>query len=231
MSSPSARSWYGHLWSRFVTVWYIKALGTTAFMVLFFKGYFWVLHHPLTEPVMMPRLAIDHWLPFTPLGFPAYVSLWFYVSLPSALMPSLWQLIRYGLWTAAMCLFCLALFWAFPTQVPMPDIDWALHPQLQFLKGIDASGNACPSLHVGSAVYSLMWLRHIFLQVGAHRALRMLSVVYCLVIVWSTMAIRQHVFLDVLAGAAVGVVFGWLSLRGLRFSPPARVENAQARAS
>ncbi|QHE88386.1 phosphatase PAP2 family protein [Hydrogenophaga sp. BPS33] len=226
MSSLPARSWYGQLWSRFATLWYLKALGTTAFMVLFFKGYFWVLHHPLGEPVVMPTLAIDDWVPFTGLGFPAYVSLWFYVSLPSALMPDLRELIRYGLWTAAMCLFCLALFWVFPTQVPVPDVDWSLHPQLQFLKGIDASGNACPSLHVGSAVYSLMWLRVIFLQVRAPTALQLLSVVYCVVIVWSTMAIRQHVFLDVLAGALVGAVFGWLSLRREPVFRSALVENA-----
>lgn len=226
MNPPFARAWHGQLLTRFVSLWYIKALGTMAFMVLFFKGYFWVLHHPLGEPVQMPTLAVDDWVPFTALGFPAYVSLWFYVSLPSALMPNLRELIRYGLWTAALCGFCLALFWAFPTQVPVPDIDWAQHPELQFLKGLDASGNACPSLHVGSAVYSLIWLRHIFLQVRAPTAMHVLSVVYCLVIVWSTMAIRQHVFLDVLAGAVVGAVFGWLSLRRVPVFRPVVVENA-----
>lgn len=215
MSPPSNCPWHRLLWSRFTTIWYLKALGTAAFMVLFFKGYFWVLHHPLSEPIPMPTLALDRWVPFTPLGFPAYVSLWFYVSLPSAFMPNFRELVRYGLWTAAMCVFCLALFWVFPTQVPMPDIDWAQHPELVFLKGIDASGNACPSLHVGSAVYTLMWLRHIFLQVRAPMAMRVLSVLFCVVIVWSTMAVRQHVFLDVLGGAVVGVLFGWLSLRGL----------------
>ena len=220
MSYPFARPWYGLLWSRFATLWYLKALGTCAFMVLFFQGYFWVLRHPLGAPMVMPTLAMDRWVPFTSLGFPAYVSLWVYVSLPSAFLPNFRELVRYGLWTAALCGFCLALFWAFPTQVPMPDIDWAQHPELVFLKGIDASGNACPSLHVGSAVYSLMWLRHIFRQVRAPIALHVLSAVYCVVIVWSTMAIRQHVFLDVLAGAVVGAVFGWLSLRRVQAVRP-----------
>ncbi len=213
MPIPSTRPWHRLLWTRFTTLWYVKALGTCAFMVLFFQAYFWVLHNPGGVPLVMPTLAPDRWVPFTALGFPAYVSLWLYVSLPAAFMPNFRELIRYGLWTTAMCLFCLVLFWAFPTQVPMPDIDWAQHPELVFLKGLDASGNACPSLHVGSAVYTLMWLRHVFLQVRAPSALHVLNVLYCVVIVWSTMAIRQHVFLDVLAGAVVGVVFGWLSLR------------------
>lgn len=213
MTPPSDRAWPGQLLARFVTLWYLKAVGTTVFMVLFFQGYFWVLHHPSREPWPMPTLAIDDLIPFTPAGFAAYVSLWVYVSLPSALMPNFRELLRYGLWTAALCASCLLVFWWFPTEAPIPDIDWSLHPQLAFMKGIDASGNACPSLHVASAVYSVFWLHRIFSQVGAPSALHAWSVLQCVVIVWSTMAIRQHVFLDVVAGALVGWLFAWLSLR------------------
>lgn len=213
MPSPSERAWYRQLLSRFVALWYLKAFGTMAFMVLFFQGYFWVLHHPAAAPLMMPTVVVDDWVPFMPQAFLAYVSLWVYVSLPPALMPNLRELIRYGLWVAALCLFCLILFWLAPTQTPVMDMDWSLHPQLAFLKGLDASGNACPSLHVASAVYSALWFNRIFRQVGAPPALRWLSVLHCVVIVWSTMAIRQHVFLDVVAGVAVGWAFAWLSLR------------------
>lgn len=213
MTPPSDRAWPGQLLARFVTLWYLKAVGTTVFMVLFFQGYFWVLHHPTRAPWPVPTLAIDDWVPFTPAGFAAYVSLWVYVSLPSALLPNFRELLRYGLWTAALCASCLLVFWLLPTQAPVPDIDWSLHPQLAFMKGLDASGNACPSLHVASAVYTAFWLRRIFSEVGAPATLHVLSVLQCVVIVWSTMAIRQHVFLDVLAGALVGGLFAWLSLR------------------
>jgi len=213
MTSPPDRAWSRLLRARFVTLWYLKAAGTTAFMVLFFQGYFWVLRHPWREPFPMPTVAIDHWVPFTPAGFAAYASLWVYVSLPSAFMPGFRELLRYGLWTAALCGSCLLVFWLLPTQAPMPDIDWSLYPQLAFMKGIDASGNACPSLHVASAVYTAFCLNRLFSQVGAPAWLKTWSVLQCAVIVWSTMAIRQHVFLDVLAGALVGWLFAWLSLR------------------
>ena len=213
MPTPTEHARPPQLQSRFITLWYLKALGTMAFMVLFFQGYFWVLHHPLTEPFMMPELVVDEWVPFTPHAFLAYVSLWVYVSLPPALMPNLRELIRYGLWIAALCVFCLAIFWIAPTQTPLTDIDWSQHPQLAFMKSVDATGNACPSLHVASAVYAAFWLHRIFVQIGAPALLRWLSVLQCAVILWSTMAIRQHVFLDVVAGAAVGAVFAWLSLR------------------
>ncbi|MGQ3004352.1 MAG: phosphatase PAP2 family protein, partial [Hydrogenophaga sp.] len=220
MPTPTERAWYRQLLSRFVTLWYLKAFGTMAFMVLFFQAYFWVLHHPMAEPLMMPTLVVDDWVPFLPGAFYAYVSLWVYVSLAPALLPNLRDLLLYGLWVGALCVFCLALFWLAPTQTPLTDIDWSQHPRLAFLKGIDASGNACPSLHVGSAVFSAFWFQRIFRETGAPAALRWLSVLHCGVIVWSTMAIRQHVFLDVLAGAAVGAVFAWLSLR--RWLSPTR---------
>ncbi|MGE0099158.1 MAG: phosphatase PAP2 family protein [Hydrogenophaga sp.] len=222
MTPSPDRAWPRQLLDRFVTLWYLKAAGTTAFMVLFFQAYFWVLHHPSQMPFPMPVLAIDDWVPFTPAGFAAYVSLWVYVSLPSALLPSFRELLRYGLWTAALCASCLMVFWLLPTQAPVPDIDWSLHPQLAFMKGLDASGNACPSLHVASAVYSAFWLHHIFVQVGAPASLRWVSVLQCAVIMWSTMAIRQHVFLDVLAGALVGWLFAWLSLRTTATGPRRR---------
>lgn len=229
MPSSTDRTWLRRTLSRLTVLWYVKAPGTTLFMVLFFAAYFWVLRHPQGEPWMVPTTWVDDHIPFTPWAFAAYASLWVYVSLPTALQPDLRELLRLGLWTAAMCVFCLTLFWAFPTQTPVPDIDWSLHPQLAFMKGLDASGNALPSLHVASAVFSALWLHRIFLQLGTPAALRWLSVLHCVVIVWSTVAVRQHVFLDVLAGAAVGGVFAWLSLRGA--PAPARTGGAASAAA
>lgn len=162
---------------------------------------------------MMPTLAINEWLPFVPAGLIAYVALWIYVSLPSAFLPGFRDLLRYWWWMAALCGSSLLLFWLFPTQTLVPDIDWSRHAELAFMKGLDATGNACPSLHVATAVYSAFWLHRIFRQVGAPSALHWLSVLLCAVIMWSTMAIRQHVFLDVLAGVLTGWLFAWLSLR------------------
>jgi membrane-associated phospholipid phosphatase len=39
------------------------------------------------------------------------------------------------------------------------------------------------------------------------------NTVWLLLIVYSTLAIKQHVLLDALAGAALGAAFGWASLR------------------
>jgi membrane-associated phospholipid phosphatase len=216
LNTQPTPGWTHRLAARFWTLWYLKAAGTAAFMVLFFQAYFWVLHHPSQAPTVVPLLPIDHWVPFTPAAIYAYGWLWVYVSLPPALIVGFWALVRYGVWIALLCLVCLGIFWLWPTQTPVFDIDWSAHPQLAFLKGLDAASNACPSLHVAAALHAAFWLRHQLREIGAPGWLRALNVLQCLAIVWSTMAIRQHVFLDVFSGAAVGLLFAWLSLRRWR---------------
>jgi len=226
LNTHPTTGWTRRLAARLWTLWYLKAAGTTAFMVLFFQAYFWVLHHPSKPPVEVPLLPIDTWLPFTPAAIYAYGWLWIYVSLPPALIAGFRALVGYGVWIALMCLVCLLVFWVWPTQTPVFDIDWAAYPQLAFLKGIDAASNACPSLHVAAALHAAFWLHHLLRDIGAPGWLRVASAAQCLAIVWSTMAIRQHVFLDVLAGAAVGLLFAWLSLR--RWQPLLRATTAGA---
>lgn len=213
MTPSPALSWQQQIAARLGVLGPLKAVGTMAFMALFFWGYFVVLHNPPVLPRIMPLTAIDAWVPFTATAFPAYVSLWVYVSIPPALIGSVRVLVAFAVWIAALCVFCLAIFWLVPTAVPTPEIDWASYPGMAIIRGLDASGNACPSLHVASAVFSAFWLERLFAKIGAPAPLRFASLLLCVAIMWSTMATRQHVFLDVLAGALAGTMFAVLSLR------------------
>jgi len=75
---------------------------------------------------------------------------------------------------------------------------------------------------VATAVFSAVWLGHLLKSIGAPRLLMASNWLLCAAIVWSTLATRQHVFLDVLAGAALGLIFAALSLRSVAHlaSPP-----------
>jgi len=225
-SPPPA--WTRRVVDCFFGLWLLKAVGTTAFMVLFFHAYFWVLKNPSTEAFELPLMAPDHWVPFTPTAIYAYGWLWVYVSVAPGLVSGFRSLLRYGAWVALMCALCLAIFWLWPTRTPVFDIPWSAYPQLAFLKGIDASSNACPSLHVAAAVHAACWLHWRLQALGAPRWTRWASALQCLAIVWSTMAIRQHVFIDVACGAAVGLLFGWLSIRSERRTTVARAVTANA---
>ena len=204
---------------RLITLWPLKAFGTSAFMALFFWGYFSVLRYPLDAPFVMPEIALDRWVRFTNASYPVYVSLWVYVSLPPALLSNMRALLHYGLWVAVMCTSSLLFFWLVPTQTPAFDIDWSLYPSMSAIKSMDAAGNAFPSLHVASAVFSALWLDLLFAHINSPRTLRWISLSLCIAIAWSTVASRQHVALDVLAGAAVGLVFALGSLRATRSGP------------
>lgn len=211
-----APDWLRDIGRRVFVLWPLKATGTSLFMALFFWAYFAVQRHPLESAFVMPEIALDHWIAFTPASYPVYVSLWVYVSLAPALIGNFRALLHYGVWMSVLCVFCLALFWIFPTQTPDFGMDWRLYPGMATIKGLDAAGNACPSLHVASAVYTAFWLDRVFLEIHAPRVLRAINPLHCLAISWSTMASLQHVALDVLAGAAVGLVFAIASLQATR---------------
>ena len=193
----------------------LKFCGISGFMWLFFVGYFHVLRNPVRTVTEMPLTALDHWIAFQPGALLAYASLWVYVGIPAGLMPSLRHLAVYGLWVGSLCLAGLALFYVFPTAVPaMPiPVDVALHPGFALLQGVDATGNACPSLHVATAVFSAAWIDHFLRRCGAPRWPRAVNAAWLVLIVHSTLAIKQHVVLDAVAGALLALPFAWASLR------------------
>jgi len=197
----------------------LKIAGICAFMWVFFAAYFHVLRNPWRPVTEMPLTALDGWIPFQPAAFWAYVSLWVYVGIAPALLPTLAAGLRHAAWAAALCASGLLCFWLWPTAVPpsVHHLDQAMagHAGFALLRGVDAAGNACPSLHVASAVFSAMGIRRVLAVAGAPWPLHGINLAWLLLIVWSTVAIRQHVVLDVVAGAALGLAFGLASARWL----------------
>ena len=191
----------------------LKSVGTMLFIGLFFGAYFYLLKQPAYLPTVMPITLLDRLIGFQPLALPMYLSLWVYVSLPPALLATRRELYGYGLVMAATCLAGLIVFYFWPTAVPPADIDWALYPDVAFLKSMDASGNACPSLHVATAAFSGIWLHHLLRRFGAPQWILMVNWVWCIGIVYSALATRQHVAVDVLAGLVLGAPAAYLSVR------------------
>jgi len=72
---------------------------------------------------------------------------------------------------------------------------------------------APPPLHVATAVFSGIWLHHLLRRFAAPLWILSANGAWCIGIVYSTLATRQHVALDVLAGLALGVLAAMFSLR------------------
>ncbi len=199
----------------------LKGIGTTVFMTLFFVGYFHVLRHPVFPIRQMPLTAIDRWIGFYPPALLAYVSLWFYVGIPPALLLTVRELIRYGLWIGALCSAGLLCFLLWPTAIAPPGMDIGHYPGFQVLAGVDAKANACPSLHVATAVFSAIWLDRLLAEMNSAPIVRRINWLWFALIAYSTLATKQHVALDVAGGLALGSVMAWLSLRGREAVPSA----------
>lgn len=191
----------------------LKALGTPFFIAIFFGAYFYLLNYPASGITIMPTIWLDRVIGFAPNALPLYLSLWIYVSLPPALLATRQVLYRYALAMATTCLVGLLFFYVWPTAVPAANIDWTRYPDVHFLKNIDAAGNAFPSLHVATAVFSGVWLHVLLRGFGGPRWIKALNAVWGLGIIYSTIATRQHVAVDVLGGLVLGGVAALISLQ------------------
>ncbi|RSZ47791.1 phosphatase PAP2 family protein [Variovorax sp. 553] len=176
-------------------------IGTTVGISGFFVLYFWVMHNPPSEPTVMPLTPIDHWVGVSDDAMLLYGSLWFYISLAPAFAKDKAELWACARDAAIMAGVGLAVFWLFPTTVPVFPVDWSQYPALQFLKATDVGGNAFPSLHVAFAVLTAVLLERQLRSVEAPLWVRALNLLWALGIVYSTLATRQHVLLDVLGGS------------------------------
>lgn len=178
-------------------------------ITVFMVGYFALLRHPLFPVTVVPRTALDRLIHFEPWSLVPYASLWIYISCAPLLLSGRRQYLLYGSSVVMLAAIGFTLFFFWPTAVPAPHVDWGLHPYFLFLKTVDAAGNACPSLHVAYAVLTALWLQRLLGEIGAPPWLRALNWAWCALIAYSTLATKQHLALDLAAGALLGGALAW----------------------
>jgi len=195
-----------------------KGTGTTVGMTVFFIAYFIVLNNPLFPVTVVPATWLDDVIGFHPWSLIPYASLWFYIAICPSFLNDRRQLWAFAAGCAALAGTGLAIFILFPTAAPAPDIDWSLYPLIQFLKETDSAGNACPSLHAAFAVFTALWFARTLPALGAGLVLQFANFVWAGLIVYSTLATKQHVAIDALYGAILGA---WIaSLNFIVFPSP-----------
>lgn len=216
------------MFERVAVRWRTKAFANTVGLAVFFAAYFWVQGHPRVEVTSMPLTDFDHWIPYVPAAIVPYASLWLYVSLPLALLTRRIEFRSFGVSATGLAVAGLGCFYLWPTAVPLV-AGWSADASSALMRGVDGAGNACPSLHVAFAVFSWTWLRRLIADVGGRSWLHVGNAVWCIAIIVSTLAIRQHVVIDVVAGAALGAAVAALNMAWLRsLSNPTRAALARA---
>jgi membrane-associated phospholipid phosphatase len=205
---------------RIRTRWVVKMTGTTVIMTAFFIVYFWLLNHARLPVTTVPRIFVDRMIAFRPGALALYVSLWVYVPLAPAFLIHTRDMKAYVATVLALSAIGFGIFILWPTAVPKPEVQPSQMQSMVYLKAIDASGNAFPSLHVAFAVYSAMLFERLLRDMRSGWLLLWGNWLWCLGIIYSTIAIRQHVALDALAGIILGGMLGFALLRGMLPSAP-----------
>ena len=188
-------------------------IGTAFLTGLFFIGYFYVQRHPAYAPTVLPLTALDRMISFQPQALVAYASLWIYIGVGPGLQRTSSELDVYALWMCGLCISGLGIFYFWPTQVPALTAETTNFPGFAMLRGVDKASNACPSMHVAVAIFTAARVDDVLRSTRSPLLLRLLNAAWFVVIAYSTLAIKQHVALDLAAGALLGLIFVLPSLR------------------
>ena len=203
--SPQGTAW---LAARLKAHWRFKLIAGAIIVIAFFIGYFLLLRYHIFPVREMPTTTLDRLIAFQPGALPLYLSLYLYLPIAPWLLEDKRDLNACCLAFSGLCLVGLLIFLFWPTAIPRPD-SAAYRP----LIAIDGRGNACPSLHAAFAVFSAICIDRLARRLGDRGLARSLSWLWCLGILYSTLATKQHVAVDMVAGIALGAAWAWLYLR------------------
>jgi membrane-associated phospholipid phosphatase len=212
-SAERYHSWTSALRERMRRHLVLKLVGTSLLIGVFFVAYLHLLHHPSYPVTVMMSTALDRFIPFQHQALFLYLSLWLYVGVGPGLQLSFLELVNYAAWAAMLCVVGLVIFYFWPTQVPPLALDASPFLGFAMLQGVDAAGNACPSMHVAFSSFTSIRVDSVLRSTGAPKFMRTANMAWSLAIAFSTLAIKQHVVLDVVAGLVLGTIFAALSLR------------------
>jgi len=169
----------------------------------------------------MLATPLDLRIAFEPRWIWAYASLALLVPLSPLLATSRDGLVRYARGLAWLCVASFVVFWLVPVVGPRP----AATPSdglYGLIVSVDRPLNSFPSLHAGLTAYSLLYAWRILREALSNRAWRLsvaLGVVWAGLILYSTLATKQHWVLDLPAGillAGAAHALAWRSADRVR---------------
>jgi membrane-associated phospholipid phosphatase len=187
-----------------------------------------------------PTTPLDRWIAFDPAWIYAYLSIALLVPLAPLLATRRDELVRYARGLAWLCGGCFAAFLLFPVAGPRPSSPpggaYAL------LVSWDRASNSLPSLHAGLVVYSLLFLDRTLRGDAPTRLRRACAVAgwtWAALILYATLATKQHWAVDLPAGAlaaAAAHAVAWRTAGDARPEPapgrrPARGPEPQPQAA
>jgi membrane-associated phospholipid phosphatase len=218
---------HNSLWRRLIAEWKIKVFLGGGITVAFWIGYFLLERLPEATVTEMPQLAIDRLIPFQPEAAFVYVSQFVTMPVVIWLMTSRRQLLACCQGLALLIIASFIIFYFWPTAVARPEAFPDRHFFYDLITGSDLPRNACPSLHAAFGVFTAGCAFDLFWGWKHDRWFIGVVWLWTAAVLVSTLLIKQHVFLDLLAGGVMGAV-SWSIMRWQHsFVAGGAVEKAQ----
>jgi membrane-associated phospholipid phosphatase len=174
-----------------------------AFVVL----YLGTNHLNVFSPHYLPLFAFENLIPFVPWTVIIYLSTFPLVA-AALLLVRREDLHKSVVTIIKIILFLSLVFLFYPTTYPRPDLPPGTAPSSRllydFLTKLDTPKNCFPSLHVTMSVFVAFILRRRNRRLGA------LFLIWACAIMISTLTLKQHYLLDVVAGIFLAVIFYYL---------------------
>ena len=170
---------------------------------LVFLPYFFLQRHHFFPASTMSSGWFDRLIPFSDQAVWPYFSIYLLLPVGPFFMDRRYQLLRYAAGVALLSLIADLIFLCWPTACPRPHVA-GVNTVYGLLIAVDSSFNAFPSLHAAFAVYSALCAGLVLREFGSHRVWRLGIWLWAFLILYATLATRQHVVVDVIAGSAIG---------------------------
>ena len=196
---------------RFKAHWRLKLVLALLMNAVFWTAYLFLASHPFFPVHTLPLTPLDKWAGFHPATWVwAYESAFLLTSIAPWLIEEREDVWRYVCGFAGMCLISFVIFMLFPVASPRP-IELSAYPTTLFLTRWDGPLNAFPSLHAGCLVYVLVTIWKLFGRICS-RTTKLSLLAWAGLVLFSTLATKQHYAIDLLAGGLLGwgaAVFAW----------------------
>lgn len=190
--------------------WVLKLVLGLGLIVMFAIIYLLPQRYPFFSVTAMQPLWIDRIIPFMPDSVYLYESLYFLMPIAPWLMKTKVELNQYSKGLVLMNIVGFCFFFFYPTLSPRPTDIHDTNMLYGRLIMIDNELNAFPSLHTAYALFHGACCHIVFCSGSKYKLLRWGFWIWASGITASTLLTKQHVFVDVVAGAILG--FGSFAL-------------------
>jgi len=184
----------------------LKIVFSVVFTIGFLSIYFGILQkHQMFPVTTMQISSLDQWIPWFPGAVYLYESIFLLMPIAPWLTGTKGELYAYCLGFTLMSLVGFCIFFFSPTLNPRPQDIYGANSLYMALIQFDNGINACPSFHSAFTVFHGILCHRTFSARSRNRWIRPIIWIWILGILASALLTKQHVFIDLVAGALLGI--------------------------